>query len=175
MHWGTGGCVGSSVAAVVEGSVTGGSVTGGSVVGCSVTGGSVVGCSVTGGSVVSVAGGSVVVGSVAVFCTVVDSVAVLGAAVEGSVVARGEVSADASRVGAEGAVAAWIEGISSPVSGCDVSPKKNAAAKMQTITTAAIAAYCHFFILRDNGRASQPPAHGLPCPAGQDGCRQCHG
>lgn len=158
MHCGTGGSVdGSCVVAVVAGSVVGGSVVGGSVAGGCVAGGSaavlcVVGSSVAGGSVAVVA---VVEGSAAALCVVGTSATgdSVVPAVEGCVAADTKEAAGASCIGAVCRVASGVESVFSPISGCDVSPKKNAAAKTQTITTAAIAAYCHFFTLQGNGRA----------------------
>ena len=169
MHCGAGG-------SVVGSSVVGASVVGGSVVGASVVGASVVGVSVVGVVSGSVADDCVVVGSVAALCVVGGSVTGGSVAVtEGSVVAGAEEAAGVSSVVEDCKVGSCAEGAVSPVSVCGFSPKKNAAAKTQTITAAAIAAYCHFFILQGNGRASSPPVHGSPSPAGRDGCRRCRG
>lgn len=162
MHCGAGGSVVAVVAGSVAGSVAGACVAGGSVAALGV-----VGASVAGGSAAVVAATEA---SVAVLGVVGASVAIVTA---DSFVTGAEEAAGVSGIGADCVVESGVESVFSPVSGCDVSPKRNAAAKTQTITAAAITAYCHFFILRGNGKASPPLAHGSRCPAGQDGCRRC--
>ena len=169
MHCGTGDSVGSSVVAVVAGSVAGGCVAGGSVTALAVVGASVAGGSVT--DVTDAEGSVAALGVVGV--SVADASVTVVATAEGFVAVGAVETTVCSCSGADCMVKSGVERAFSPVSGCDVSPKKNAAAKMQTITAAAITAYCHFFILQGNGKALLPPVRGSRCPAGQDGCRRC--
>ena len=171
MHCGTGGSVGGSVAGVVADSVAD-SVTGACVAGGSVAALDVVGVSVAGGSVTVVAAAEASVAARGVVGASVadDSVAIVTAC---SFASGAEEAIGVCCIGADCMVESGAESVFSPVAGCDVSPKRNAAVKTQTITTAAITAYCHFFILRGNGKASPPLARGSRCPADQGGCRRC--
>lgn len=129
MHCGAGG----SVAAVVADSVAGACVAGGSVAALGV-----VGASVAGGSaafVAAVGASSAALGVVGAAVAIVTAVSSVKGAEEGVSICGAD-----CRIESEG------DSGFSPVSGCDVSPKRNTAAKTQTITAAVMTAYCHFFI-----------------------------